>query len=133
MFAILSCRHPDTIFQYPDSLNAYPNALKSIQIPSVQQSLQYPNTLLSIRIGVQASECFLHTSGYLPPQQPDSFSSASECLLNAFEYHLRHPNALVRHPDTPQQKFKINSSKFKNSLFLIKIVYYLSLLKIILV
>ena len=30
LFAILSCRHSDTIFQYPDSLNAYPNALQSI-------------------------------------------------------------------------------------------------------
>ena len=76
-----SCRHPDTILQYLDSLNEYSDTLFGIRIPSVQQSLQYPNALLSIRIGFQASECFLHASGYPPPQQPRSFSSASECLL----------------------------------------------------
>ena len=133
MFAILSCRHPDTIFQYPDSLNAYPNALQSIQILSVQQpllvsecSLGHSNWLLGIQM---LPPCIRIPSA----SATRSFSSASECLLMAFEYHFKHPNSLVRHPDTLQQNFKINFRKFKNYLFSIKIVYYLSLLKIIVV
>jgi len=114
-------------------LKQYSDTLFGIWIPSVHSSFQYLNALLSIWIGFQASECFLYVSGYPSPQQPECSSSTSKCLLNAFEYPFKHLNAFVQHLDTPQQNFKINSRKFKNYLFSIKIVYYLSLLKIIVV
>ena len=133
MFAILGCRHPDTIFQYPDSLNAYPNALQSIQIPSVQQSLlvsecslEHSNWLSGIRMlppciriaSASAARFLLQRIRMLVKSIRIPFK-ASECTSSAFRY--------------PSADFTNFSSKVKNCLFSIKIVYYLSLLKIIIV
>ena len=133
LFVFFKLRHTDTILQYPNSLNEYSDTFFGIQIPFVQQSLS-------------VSECSLEHSNWLsgirvlPPyiripstSAARSFLQRIQMLVKAFEYPFRHPNALVRHSDTPQQNLKIFSSKSKNCLFSIKIVYCLYLLKIMLV